>query len=112
MTWAMSGIDRELKIIAIVCLSLLLSIGCASAATIVVSKTSPACISGDEYFTSIQAAVDNAKEEDEVVVCPGTYRESIRVDKSVNIQSYSGASDTIVYYSGEIAIDRPMGVLT
>jgi len=92
----MSGIDRELKIIAIVCLSLLLSVGCTSATTLVVSKTSPACTSGDEYFTSIQAAVDSANEGDEIIVCSGTYVENVVVDKSLTIRSVNGPDSTIV----------------
>jgi nitrous oxidase accessory protein len=67
-----------------------------AASTIVVSKTSPACTSGDEYFTSISAAVDNAKEWDDIVVCPGTYKENIEVGKSVCICSYAGAADTVI----------------
>ncbi len=92
----MSQIGVTLKIVVAVCFVLLLWVGCASASTIIVSKTSPACTSGDDYFTSIQAAVDSAKEGDEVVVCPGTYVENIVVDKSVSICSYAGASDTVI----------------
>jgi parallel beta-helix repeat protein len=90
-------IGTVFKFFVIVCFILLLGVGCASAATIVVSKTTPACASGDEYFRSIQAAVDGANDGDEIVVCSGTYKEkNIEVDKSVDIHSYAGSSNTII----------------
>ncbi len=92
----MNRFGVALEIIGIVCFVLLLWIGCASGSTIVVSKTSPACTSCDECYRSIQAAVDRAKEGNEIIVCPGTYRENIEVDKSVSIRSYKGVSDTII----------------
>ena len=92
----MSWIGVAIKIIAFLCFVLLLWVGCASAATLVVSKTSSACTSGDDYYRSIQAAVDSADDEDEIVVCSGTYEENIEVDKSVRICSCAGASDTIM----------------
>jgi parallel beta-helix repeat protein len=88
-------IGTVFKFFVIMCF-ILLWVGCASAATLVVSKTSPACTSGDEYFTSIQAAVDRAQEGDEIVVCPGTYVENILVDKSLTIWSENGYDSTIV----------------
>jgi parallel beta-helix repeat protein len=75
---------------------MLLGVGCVSASTLVVSKTAPACTSGDEYFTSIQAAVDSAKDGDKIVVCPGTYVENIIVGKSLTIRSENGSYSTIV----------------
>jgi parallel beta-helix repeat protein len=75
---------------------MLLGVGCVSASTLVVSKTSPACTFGDEYFTSIQAAVDSAKDGDEIVVCPGTYVENVIVDKNLTIRSENGPDSTIV----------------
>ena len=92
----MSRNKEGVKIVAISCFILLLWIGCASAATLIVSKTSPACTSGDEYFTSIQAAVDRAEDGDEIVVCPGTYVENIKVDKSITIRSENGSDSTVV----------------
>jgi parallel beta-helix repeat protein len=93
---AMSKINLVLKIVAIACFTLLLWVECASATTLVVNQTSPDYTLGDEYFTLIQAAVDRAKEGDEIVVCPGTYKENIVVDKLVSIYSYAGATDTTV----------------
>ncbi|WP_440955921.1 NosD domain-containing protein [Methanosarcina sp. Mfa9] len=53
--------------------------------------------SGDEDFSSIQAAVDAAWEGDTLLVSPGTYTENVRVNKSLSIISSSGnPEDTIV----------------
>ncbi len=53
--------------------------------------------SGDEDFSSIQAAVDAAWEGDTLLVSPGTYTENVQVNKSVSIISSSGnPEDTIV----------------
>ena len=46
--------------------------------------------------TSIQEAVNMANDGDEIIVYAGIYRENIVVDKSVSIQSYDGADDTVV----------------
>ena len=92
----MSRLGVALKIFAIACFVLLLWVGCASASTLVVNQTFPACITGDEYFTSIQAAVDRAQEGDEIVVCPGIYVENINITKSISIESYSGSANTII----------------
>jgi parallel beta-helix repeat protein len=67
-----------------------------AASTIIVSKTSPACTTGGDYFTSIQAAVDSANDGDDIVVCPGTYVENIAVDKNLTIRSMNGPDSTIV----------------
>lgn len=40
---------------------------------------------GARQFTTIQAGVDNARAGETVQVCPGTYREQVRVNKSINI---------------------------
>lgn len=48
-------------------------------------------------FTSIQAAINAAQAGDKIIVKPGTYVESINVDKSLTIVSESGnPSNTIV----------------
>jgi nitrous oxidase accessory protein NosD len=42
-------------------------------------------------YSSLQAAVDAAKPGDRVTVCPGTYREQVRVDKPLRILAQGGA---------------------
>jgi parallel beta-helix repeat protein len=92
----MSQIAEKLKFIAIVCFVLLVWLGCASAATLVVNQTAPANTSGDCYYGTIKEAVAMAKEGDTIVVCPGTYKENIEVEKSITILSLDGADSTTV----------------
>jgi nitrous oxidase accessory protein NosD len=42
-------------------------------------------------YSSLQAAVDAAKPGDRITVCPGTYREQVRVDKPLRILAQGGA---------------------
>ena len=64
--------------------------------TLVVNQTD-ACTTGDLYFSTISDAVMNANDNDTIIVCPGTYKENVVVDKSVKILSYSQKpADTIV----------------
>lgn len=52
---------------------------------------------GAGAFSSIQAAVDAAREGDTLLVSPGTYAENVQVNKSVSIISSSGnPQDTVV----------------
>ena len=63
---------------------------------LVVSQTD-ACTTGDLYFSTIQDAVNAANDNDTIIVCPGTYKENVVVNKSLEIRSYSqNTSDTIV----------------
>ena len=64
--------------------------------TLVVYKTA-VCTTGDDYFSTIQDAVNAANDGDTIIVCPGTYNENVYVDKSVEIRSYSqNPEDTVV----------------
>ena len=92
----MSRNNVALRIFALVCFVLLLWVGCASATTLVVNQTSPACVKGDFYCDTIQESVDMANEGDTIIVCPGTYVENILVDKSLTIRSENGSDSTIV----------------
>ena len=60
----------------------MLTLGIASATTHVVNQTAPACIAGDAYYATIQAAVTAANPLDTIIVCPGTYQETVDVTKS------------------------------
>jgi len=66
-------------------------------AKILVVNQTDACTTGDLYFSTISDAVMNANDCDTIIVCPGTYKENVVVDKSVKILSYSQKpADTIV----------------
>lgn len=49
--------------------------------TLVVHSGTP-CATGDASFTSLSSAVAAASPGDRILVCPGTYRENVRVTKS------------------------------
>ena len=49
-----------------------------------------------ESYTSIQAAVDDARDGDTIIVRNGTYTENVNVDKSLTIRSENGYSTTTV----------------
>lgn len=65
-------------------------IGTASASTLVVNKTFPACYESPEglYFSTIQDAVNNASDGDTIIVCPGKYNEKLIVNKSLTIEGF------------------------
>ena len=96
-------IGAILKIFVIACFVLLLWAGCASAATLVVNQTSPACTIGDIYCDTIQEAVDMAEEGDTIVVCEGIYHENVVIDKplivkasgNVTIESFDDSNFTV-----------------
>lgn len=64
----------------------------------VVNKTSPACTTGDFYYSTIQDAVDAASSGDTIIVCPGVYLENVERDyiDSLAIVSYAGPEVTII----------------
>jgi hypothetical protein len=53
-------------------------------------------------YTSIQAAIDDASDGDEIIVCPGTYAEQITINKNgLTVRSFDGSAvdgtpDTII----------------
>ncbi len=64
--------------------------------TIVVYEGNP-CATGDAFYTSIEQAATVSNSGDRIIVCPGDYTElPIIVDKTVDITSYTEASETIV----------------
>ena len=55
------------------------------------------CVTGDAFYTSIEQAATDSNSGDRIIVCPGDYTElPIIVDKTVDITSYTEASETIV----------------
>jgi parallel beta-helix repeat protein len=76
-----------IHLILIVCLVLLMQPTCLNAKTYIV---------GDGTYTSIQAAVDDASDGDEIIVKPGEYVENISVGKPLTIRSESGYTSTTV----------------
>ncbi|MDW8035274.1 MAG: NosD domain-containing protein [Candidatus Korarchaeum sp.] len=63
--------------------------------TLVVSNGAP-CVAGDATFTSLSSAVAAANPSDRIVVCPGTYRENVRVTKSNLVIAGLGEPSSIV----------------
>ena len=76
-------------------LMFLLTINHAGAATITVSTNS----STDVSFTSIQNAIDQAQENDSIVIYSGTYSETLVVDKPLSISSFSADPENVVITS-------------
>jgi len=78
----------------------------ASPATRVVDddgQASPTnCDATDTAYNSIQAAIDDASDGDEIVVCPGTYNERITINKNgLKVRSFDGSAvdgspDTVI----------------
>jgi pectin methylesterase-like acyl-CoA thioesterase len=58
----------------------------AQSADIVVSTD------GNEDYSSIQAAIDNAEQNDRIEVKPGTYSESVDINKNVELVASNGAT--------------------
>lgn len=78
---------------------LILTTGGASARTLVVNQTDPACSDSPEglYYGTIQTAINAAIAGDTIIVCPDTYKENIVVNKSnIVIQALGGQSVTII----------------
>lgn len=89
----------KIKIITIT-IFLLFTISCVSATTITVSNNSD--INGS--FTSIQDAIDQAQDNDLIVIHEGTYYETLVVDKPLRIESESGNPDDVVISSGNLSL--------
>lgn len=69
-------------------IAILILVVISSAATAKEIKVGP-----KEQYTSIQSAVDNAKPEDTILVASGNYRETVNLDKTIEIK---GSKHTIV----------------
>ncbi len=87
---------------ACVVAAILLAVSTTQADTIFVDAS---CPGGDgselDPYCSIQTAIDNAVDTDEIVVAPGTYFEAINFDgKAVTLRSSDGAEVTIIDGTG------------
>ncbi|MFP4045590.1 MAG: hypothetical protein ACLFS3_00850 [Candidatus Aenigmatarchaeota archaeon] len=56
---------------------------------------------GSNVFNSIQEAVNNATDGDKIEVAPGTYEESVTIDKALTLQAVDEAEQTTIDASGE-----------
>ncbi|MEM0037009.1 MAG: hypothetical protein QXK99_06250, partial [Candidatus Korarchaeum sp.] len=63
--------------------------------TLVVFSGSP-CASGDGSFTSLSSAVAAANPGDRILVCPGTYKENVRVTKSNIVIAGVGEPSSVI----------------
>jgi len=85
----------------LVIFALTLTLGVASAATLVVNQTDPACTVSPEglYYGTIQAAVFAASSGDEIIVCPeggNPYTETVDINVSnVIIRAYDNTKPVV-----------------
>ena len=90
--------------IARMAVAILLAVSTAQAATIFVDIANcpdPGDGSATDPYCSIQTAIDNAVDTDEIVVAPGTYFETINfLGKAVTLRSSDGADVTIIDGTG------------
>ena len=82
------------KIIAVM-LFLFLTVSCVSATTITVGDSS----NTNSSFSSIQDAIDQAQKNDSIIIYRGTYSESLTVNKSLSISSFSLDPEDVVITS-------------
>ncbi|MHC4335560.1 MAG: hypothetical protein ACYSUV_17685, partial [Planctomycetota bacterium] len=86
---------RNLDMVLGVCVFLAALAGPAGAVTYYVDPN------GSADFTTIQAAIDDANDEDEIEVAPGTYPEAINFNgKAVRLYSREGRDVTIIDANG------------
>ena len=74
-------------------------------------KTHGVAASGSAEYTSIQAAVDAAADGDTIFIQPGTYAESVLVDKDLTIVGGGGPGAVTVHIPDD-GPSRPFGGLT
>ena len=86
----------------LICAVALLAVSTAQADTIYVDADCPGGDGSEQNpYCSIQTAIDNAVDTDEIVVAPGTYFETINfLGKAVTLRSSDGADVTIIDGTG------------
>jgi hypothetical protein len=62
----------------------------------VVSGAGAACTDGSHVYATVTAALAASNAGDRLVVCPGTYEESVAVDRAVRLESFAGPSQTFL----------------
>jgi pectin methylesterase-like acyl-CoA thioesterase len=60
----------------------------------VVSTGGTPCTDGSHVYETVAAALAAANAGDTLVVCPGSYTESVTVDRAVRLDSFAGPSRT------------------
>ena len=99
---------RTLNICVAVCVFSAVVAGPAAGRILKVDRNGPPykveCADGSAYFSSIQLAIDNAVNGDEIAVGPGTYYEAIDFKgKAIRLYSTGGPDVTTINGSGNIA---------
>ncbi|MBN2271241.1 MAG: DUF1080 domain-containing protein [Sedimentisphaerales bacterium] len=98
----------NLNILMTVCVFLMTLTGQVAGRTLKVERNGPPykvdCADGSAYFSSIQLAIENANDGDEIAVWPGTYYETIDFSgKAIRLYSTGGPGVTTINASGAIA---------
>ncbi len=91
----------------LICAVTVLAVSTAQADTIYVDVNCPGPGNGSEAepYCSIQTAIDNAVDTDEVVVAPGTYFETIDfLGKAITLRSSDGPDVTTIDGSGNFHV--------
>ena len=79
--------ERNIQVLKIVAAAFILAVVCTCSAVSAANLNVDPEAEGD--YTTIQAAVDAAKAGDTIFVSPGTYNETLKIDKQVKIWSDS-----------------------
>ena len=91
-------------VVGVACAMVVLAASTAQAATIHVDAANcpgPGDGSVGDPYCSIQTAIDNAVDTDEIVVAPGTYFETINfLGKAITLSSSGGAAVTTIDGTG------------
>ena len=89
---------RVAAIMAATLLAAMLMIGAGIAGAQVLAADGPLVVDADGggSYTTIQAAVDDADDGDEVVVMPGTYSEAVTIEKDITVRGEGPVEEIVV----------------